>query len=171
MQVPTQDYWSNGETMTETKLNTVANLVIQAPRILVRQGSTTTLSNGSWGTLGFTIEDMKVDMTHSTTSNTERLIAATAGTYLLSGVVTYASSAGGARRGARWRRNGSGGIGPEILVPSPSAANNGVPAVAAPTLMVYLAVGDWVELHGYQDSGGNLSTLAGTYAQAVWIGS
>jgi hypothetical protein len=85
-----------------------------------------------------------------------RLTCQVAGTYAVWGAVQFVPSTGGATRAAAIWKNGNyiatGGI-QGITIP----ATGGYPMANTPTL-VQLAVGDYIEIAAYQDSGAALNT-------------
>jgi hypothetical protein len=124
------------------------------PRSVVYNSATQSLPNNTLTAVTFDTEDFDVGSMHSTSVNTSRMTCPANGTgaYLAIGKVPYAGSAGGTARVARLRKNGSdigtqGNLGP----------------VAATTQVVHtmaifgMVPGDYVELYGFQDSGGALN--------------
>lgn len=94
---------------------------------------------------------------HSTVTNNTRYTIQVAGYYQLSGMLNFANNTAGYRL-ATWFKNGtelpaSRGFGnPNITTWSCTAA--------PPTIGVQCAVGDYLEMGVYQNSGGSLSTSA-----------
>lgn len=147
--------------------------LLSPPRCKVYNSAAQSIGSGAFAALTWDTEEIDSDAMHSTSSNTSRLVCQTAGTYLLSGSISWASSSAGVRRGARWLKNGASSNTQVMIVP-PGTGTAGVPTVHAPTVMMPLAVSDYVELAGYQDTGGALSTVAGItgcFAQALWVSS
>lgn len=95
---------------------------------------------------------------HSTSSNTSRFIAATAGKYRLTYNVAWAGSAGGTQRQVYLRVNGSGAVTGSISVVAPSSSDNTNNA----SVHLNMNANDYVEVLVYQDSGGALNLLGGT---------
>lgn len=136
------------------------------PRAKMRQTSTQNLSTATWTSITFTTEDYDTDPSgaggHSNSSNTSRYTAVYAGWYLVSGGVTFAANATGIRA-ARWAVNGSALDGTQAT----GQPVSGLPhSVAARAEAVYLNVGDYVELQGYQSSGGVLATVSSGDSQS-----
>lgn len=105
---------------------------------------------------------------HSDSVNTSRATAIFAGWYQVSGAVGYAASATG-RRLASWAVNGTEDISARIFVPTTAVADVGVPAR---TKVIYLNVGDYIELWGYQESGGVLNTTTPLSSMSLrWVGN
>jgi len=106
---------------------------------------------------------------HSNTTNSSRYTAQVAGWYQVSGVLAINTNATGFRA-ARLQINGA------ALPASDSYANNmgtNNTTVTTPTRLVFLNAGDYVELAGWQNSGGALSTSVLTeFASALnvlWV--
>lgn len=93
---------------------------------------------------------------HSTGTNTSRLTCRVAGLYVISGHMLWAGAAGGVHRIAFVRLNGTTEIGDQNS--PPAATSNSHVSVTA---QWRLAVGDYVELMAYQDSGGALNVIYG----------
>lgn len=97
---------------------------------------------------------------HDTSTNNSRLICRVAGLYLIVGTATYTANATGGR-GAAIKLNGTTYIS-ETFVGNCGAS---VETSVTTTSVYRLAVNDYVELFGYQNSGGSLalvSTIAGS---------
>lgn len=111
-------------------------------------------SSGSWQALTFNSERYDNDTIHSTSSNTGRLTATTAGVYSITGHIQFDANATGVR-GLELRVNGSTIIAQDLRA---SFATFGV--VATISAHYKLAATDYVELRAYQNSGGSLNMLA-----------
>lgn len=123
------------------------------------------VANAGAGTaLTFNTERWDTGNFHSTSSNTSRLTAPTAGLYSIGGCVRFAASSAGTRAVAL-RLNGSTVI-DDVFIDVDSAI--------AHTIKVgteyQLAAGDYVELVAFQDSGGALNVLAAAnFSPEFWI--
>lgn len=108
------------------------------------------LANATWTSILLQTEVFDTHNGHSTTTNTSRYTAVVSGVYQVTGVVGFAANFTGTR-GARIAKGGialqSGGV----FV----AAGRGA---VTPTVFVALNIGEYVEVQGWQDSGGALST-------------
>jgi len=122
--------------------------------VLMNSGSIT-LSNATTTTLTFDTESLDTDAFHSTSSNTSRITipAGKAGKYLILGTVRYDANSSG-RRISTILKNGT------VLYEYESASPGSSDLSLVHSSIVNLAVGDYVELTGWQNSGGNL-TLSG----------
>lgn len=139
-------FWWNGTIWSPTQ--TVLCQLRQASGQVIANNTTTALT---WDT-----EDVDTHNGHSTSSNTSRYVAPYAGWYEVSGAI-YWDAVGNGRRIATWFKNGTAVNGGET-----AGVNSGSQSICydARTMLIQLAVGDYVELRGYQESGGTLSTLA-----------
>ena len=90
---------------------------------------------------------------HDTAVNPSRYTARYPGWYTPSGGIPWPSNATG-RRGGRLAVNGTSVTGSGVLINAVSAVGLDFPFDAN---LVYLNVGDYCELQGFQDSGGNLT--------------
>jgi len=135
------------------------------PRVVVRHSTTQSLTTEAWTSLTFDTEDVDVGALHSTVTNPSRLTIPTAadGFYLLVGYVNFAVSTTGVRA-ARILVNGSNVIGSAPSIPglNSSGFGGGLNCVA----FASLTAGMYVELQGWQNSGGALNT---GHASEGWV--
>ncbi|MGW3809076.1 hypothetical protein [Micromonospora sp. NPDC005113] len=156
------------ETDTDTLLGYsgsawVVLIYLTRPLAQLRQTSTQSIASGTWAAIGFQAEDHDTVNGHSTSSNVSRYTAQKAGRYEISGAVCFALAATGSMW-ARWAVNGGELNGSATNMATTTAQT----LLAARTLLITLAVGDYVELQGTQFSGGSLSTyVADGYAQST----
>jgi hypothetical protein len=149
--------------------------LFKRPMARLRQVVAQSLTNGVPTALTFTVHDVDQDWAggagHSDSVNTSRYTANYAGWYQVSGGVSFVANATGAR-GCYWAVNGSLSLGVEdIGAPTPGGATHGQPAR---TELLYLNVGDYVELWALQISGGALNTAVGGSAtgstmNVLWV--
>ena len=139
--------------------------------VLVFQSATQSLSNATATVITFDSENYDTNAFHSTVSNTSRLTvpAGKAGKYLVFGQLGYNGNATGQRQ-AEILLNASGGYAKNI------ALNNGSSYLTTPSFstVLTLAVADYVELGGYQDSGGALTNAHGlqyTFFGMTYLGA
>lgn len=128
----------------------------------MRQTTLQSVNSSTFTALTFTTEDVDTAAGHSTSSNTSRYVATVAGWYQVSGAVCFANNATG-RRGSAWAVNGTTLNGSEALV---QTASN-IISVPSRTMLVQLGIGDYVELMGWQESGGALNTAVTTTQQST----
>lgn len=174
--VPGVNTWAAGSVLTAAQLNTyVSNAVtffLNRPTCQVRQTIAQAVANITNTSMLFDGEDVDNDNMHSTTTNTDRITAQTAGRYALGGGNSFASNATGGR-GALWFLNGSGLPGGGVML---QAVNGDDTQVPARSMSVFLNVGDFVTLVAYQSSGGSRNTVVspvGEQPLAVvrWVGT
>lgn len=110
------------------------------------------VANNSWQALTFDTERWDTDDIHSTTTNTERLTCATAGTYLITGHISFAANVAG-NRGAGIRLGGTTYIATHLGLGGFAVNNTNITIVT----MYQLAADEYVELMVYQNSGGALN--------------
>jgi hypothetical protein len=112
-------------------------------------------ATGTGVTLTFDSERYDTDTIHSTSSNTSRLTATTAGKYHITGQVMFANNTTGAR-GLVIKLNNTTEL---AHVRMPTVGGTDVSIVNISTTYD-LAATDYVELLAYQTSGGNLNVVA-----------
>lgn len=136
------------------------------PRAELRQTAGQSIaSGGSGAAVNFDTADVDTDVDgvggHNPAVNPSRYTARYPGWYEVAGGVSYAASATN-RRLCWWRVNGVDVPGSEGGSPGSAAGTLGT---VARTKLLYLAIGDYVELMAYQDSGGALLTQVVTFEQ------
>ena len=106
---------------------------------------------------------------HSNSTNNSRYTAQAAGWCLVSAAACFATNSTGFR-GVRVAHNGTPVVGSATDV---GANSSNITTIGSPTVIVYLAVGDYVEGQGLQSSGGSLNTSVNTDANCgltvVWL--
>lgn len=113
-----------------------------------------TLNNGSYTAIALNANAFDTAGIHSTTVNTTRLVAPVAGKYVVCGSLRYAGNSAGSYRAIQLAKN-------QVTFASCWAAANVAPLTSHITDIVDMLPGDYIEMYGYQDSGGSLATLAG----------
>lgn len=153
------DYWRNLADDVDGDMNVVANPAI----CKVRQTVAQSLTNSTATPITFTTEDVDTSGMHSTSSNTSRIVATVAGWYMCNGNISYASNATGIRTTA-WQVNGT---------PINGAGTSTTPVTGVSTrcgavgTLLFLNVGDYVELLAFQSSGGALLTAVSGSEQST----
>lgn len=160
-----------GEVVTAAYFNSnvrdAGNFFLGVPIVQLRQTSTQTLTTATITAINMDAEDVDSDSGHSTVTNTSRYTPATAGWFQFSGKVSYAANATG-RRGAIWLKNGSVVNGGGVTGPTTAAS---VCEVCATTIQIQAnGTTDYVEIAGFQESGGNLATSVGSSSQPAMSG-
>lgn len=129
------------------------------PRCRVRRTASQTITTATTTQIAFDAEDFDTDTMHDTATNNTRITIKTAGVYLVTATVAWASNATGSRQ-AFFHLNGSNttGTGPKAY-----ASTAGVVGTPGDTITAIapLAVNDYIELSVRQDSGGNLDVEGG----------
>lgn len=126
------------------------------PAARVYNSAAISLANYTATALTFNSERYDNDSIHSTSSNTGRLTATTAGVYQITGHVGFAGSGTG-RRQIYIRLNGSTLIGVQDGVPYTSGSD----CYLTVTAEYKLAATDYVELVAFQNSGGSINAVSG----------
>jgi len=136
------------------------------PSATVTQTSAQSLGTGSW--VSITLNSSQYDNYngHSNVTNNSRYTAVVAGWYTVSGVVAFSANGTG-ERGARLAVNGSPVQGTAGFL---AALSSNVTAVVTATRDILLNVGDYVEVQGWQTSGGSLNTAVfSDLACGMWV--
>jgi hypothetical protein len=130
------------------------NFFLTPPLTILAQAITAGIFgiSGSWATMIWDAEIIDRDGMHSMTTNASRLTAQTAGYYDVQGVITYVSNATGAR-GVRLQINGSNSQGRASACQAANGLWHGQPIAS----VVFLNIGDYLEMQGVQVSGGSLN--------------
>jgi len=136
---------------------------------LVQTSAATSLANSTWTPISFDSSTFDNYGGHSNVTNTSRYTIAQAGKYLITGNVAFAFNAGG-DRAAKIMKNGAVLQGPYSLVGASGGHPTSVPTAG---FILPCAIGDYLELAGYQNSGGSLNTLISvdqsSYLTAIWL--
>jgi hypothetical protein len=121
---------------------------------LAFHSTTQSLSNATLTAITFNSEDYDVTALHSTATNPSRMTVPTGagGLYQIDGKIFYDANATGIRV-ARIQKNGAL-ISTQVTHPGTAAGQQCV----AVSIRLVLVAGDYVELVGFQDSGGPLNT-------------
>lgn len=158
--------WVAGEIVTAAFMNTnirdAGNFFLSWPVAELRQTVAQSIANLG-ATITFDVEDIDTDNGHSTVTNTSRYTPQTAGRFQFSGGSVWAANATG-RKGNWWMRNAGLVNGSSAVVASTATLTLAVPA----RTMTMAANGstDFMELFGYQESGGALNTAVSTIDQS-----
>ncbi len=130
-----------------------------APACLVYHSTTQSVANTTWTSLTFDSETEDTDAFHSTGTNPTRLTipSGLGGLYLLVASFNFASNATGMRL-ARFLKNGT----TQVPAVDYRPAISGDGTFLTISTLTRLAAGDYVELQGYQSSGGSLNVTGGS---------
>jgi hypothetical protein len=161
--------WSTGTDITAARLNQDVrdnpSFLANPPCCRVfNNANINHTSSGSVQYLTFNSERFDTNTMHSTSVSTGRITFTTAGKYMVGGTIEFAANATGQRMLAI-RLNGTTliHVGPQV----DAAASGGT--VVSGTTFYQFAAADYVELGGYQTSGGTLAMDAlSNYAPEFW---
>jgi hypothetical protein len=170
--VPTPRTWSVNDLASGALLNTnirdAVNFLAKPPLFLGRQTTGQSIPTATYTSLALQTNDVDTYSGHSTVTNNSRYVAQVAGYYALAGVVCLSSSTQSHR--GLFAKNGSG-INGSNAIPVVGGATSAAADVVMPIVPVFLGVGDYVELQGYQDTGGTVTTPVSAPRQSsftVW---
>lgn len=141
------------------------NFLTNRPITEVYQTASQSLANGAFTAITMDSTVFDPNGQHSNTTNNSRVTCQVAGWYSVSGGVSYLTNTTGSR-GALIYKNGTaltqatGGI---------VAASNAIHVAMTGEVLIQLAVGDYVELYGWQNSGGALSTAGSGYYPYLYV--
>lgn len=167
----TERTWVNGEVPTDSIFNTHLRdnmnwVATDAPYAFAYRTAALSLTNVTTTAIAMTSERFDNATVHDTVTNTARLTVPTgaAGKWLFGANLEYANSAGGTTRNCDVRLGGATTIGIANVGPNASAV-----ARVGAGAFYSMAVGDYVECTGYQDSGGALNTnVSGNATPVLW---
>lgn len=147
----------DAEMLTTTDLNALGECVaflLAKPIAQMRQTVSQNITTSTFTAITFTTEDVDTEDGHSTSSNNSRYTAVEEAWYWVKGAVAFESNATG-RRLARWTKNGTEINGSRHEL---ATVNGGESIIPARPILVSLSAGDYVELQGWQSSGGTRAT-------------
>lgn len=162
---------ATGDLLTATAWNTQATNVnnYRVPPIcrVYRAAALNQTANGAAQTIAFDTESVDTDAMHDTVTNTTRITFNTAGVYMVGGSVAFTPNSTGVRA-AKITVNGT----TDIAYADQQSAAAAASAIHVVTSYSF-AANDYIELGGYQNSGGNLAYFV-TYQSvnfwATWVG-
>jgi|SRR6185312_12968269 hypothetical protein len=139
------------------------NFLVNRPGVVLYQATAQAMANATWTAVSLDSTLLDNYGSHSNSTNNSRFIAQQAGWHRAAGGVGFVQNATGAGRGAGFYKNGS-----PYTAGTSVVGNSGNIHVTSVSQDIYLAVGDYLELAGWQNSGGNLnSNGSGQYAS--WL--
>ncbi|MFF7142232.1 hypothetical protein ACFZB5_13420 [Streptomyces nodosus] len=148
-------------------VSTLLTYGLNQPLFVGTQTIAQAVATGTWTPLTLDTEQVDTYAGHSATTNSSRYTAQVPGWYTVCGVSAWASNATGVRR-SRLHVNGASVPGSSQMVPT--ATTGSVTGVMTPVRAVFLDAGDYVEVVGWQNSGGNLATaVASDLATALFV--
>lgn len=172
--VPTPSTVSTGGFLTSALWNgqvrDSVSFLTDPPRFIGYQTSAQSLGSGTtYTSLNLDSEVLDTEGGHSTSTNTSRYTAVYAGLYQVSYTASFPTNATG-NRSIRLVVNGAaitGNGGCVVELPACTGSNSWVGAGAA---LVYLGVGDYLEMQAWQNSGATLAlNTTNTGLSLVWV--
>jgi hypothetical protein len=170
--VPIPRTFSVSEVEVGAYLNSVRdalNFLVNVPAAFVTQSATQNLTSSTFTALTFDQSVFDSYGGHSNVTNNSRYTAQVAGWYIVFGCSCFAANTTG-QRGAAVAKNGTRIQGAAGFIQTTSALS---PAPASPPTIVFLAVGDYVEIQAYQNGANPLATASGADLDSsmtvVWI--
>lgn len=159
--IPTQHTWAALEDVTAGSMNSNLRDGMNfhnsgRPLVAISQNTpVTTLQTGAYTVITFDVTTLDRDGGHSTADNS-RYICRTAGWYQANAHVVFAIN----NVGGRYVRFSVNGAALNASVSGGATVTTGLYAPAASSKLMYLNVNDYVQVQGFQDSGGPLNTAA-----------
>jgi hypothetical protein len=139
---------------------TAIRAALSPPRVKVFRSANLTVSNLTWTLVTWDSEAWDTDTMHSTSTNTSRLVATTAGIYRVTLNVQWAADGTGARYVTVGKNaGGTKGAGTVLLLDQAVAAVNGSYNAQSVSFEVSLAANDYIEAWVYQASGASLALV------------
>lgn len=168
--IPTPPTFTTSTVLSAADLNAVGDAITfwaDPPRCNVYRAATLSVSSSSWTVIPWTAEDLdKVQSgdspMHDLSTNPERVYIRTAGRYQIDGQVTWASDSSSTRRHYVRLNSGGSSSGGTLLLSSYQDPLSGIDtSVPLPPVEHQLAAGDYIEVFGYQATGGAINIQAG----------
>ena len=153
--------WTAGSVLTASDLNAELRdpliTLLSTPRVAVSNSTGHSHTSGTSLLLTWDTEAYDTDNLHSTSTNTSRITATTAGLYQITARQAFAANATGIRSlDVRKNAAGSSSGGTRIGYDSQTPVSGAVTSVCV-ICDVFLNAGDYLEAFGFQSSGGALS--------------
>jgi hypothetical protein len=169
--VPLPHQFTVAEAVTSANINTYYSAIsfLENPpiAILYQSGSVQAVANNTDVALQLNNTVIDTYGGHSNSTNNTRYTAQVAGYYQVMGTGSLQVNGVGGRL-VRLRKNGSTEIPTSAAEQPPSSDFNCV--MSTPSVQLFLAVNDYVEVVMFQDSGGSLNTVTTTqYASGLQI--
>lgn len=154
------------EALARAGIYNTGTFLLNPPLFVGTQTTTQSVTTGSWTVLSLNSTQVDSYGGHSNVTNNSRYTAQVGGLYQVCGVSAFATNTSGVR-GTRLQVNGNVVQGTaQMMLPAPSSGT----ALATPVRTVRLNAGDYIEVAGWQSSGGSLSTIvAADVACALWV--
>lgn len=156
-------------------LNAVSvGLITNPPRCKIFKSAVASVPDATYTLVTWNSEDYDTDTMHNTSSQTSRIVATTAGLYMVTVQLAWASNATGGRA-VDVRKNSAGSAtGGTRVAQAMVPAQGNTAHVVAVTFDVQMSATDYLEFFAWQSSGGALNlysdgSSANTFAQARWV--
>ena len=149
-------------------LNSVnVGFALNPPSFVGYQNASQTLATTSWTSLSLDTTTFDNYSGHSNITNNSRYTAQVAGWYTCNGVYAPAAGSTSGFRAGRLAVNGTPVLGGASYSGAPTTAEC---SVVTPTKDVFLNVGDYVEMQGWQSTGGNYGTAINSDLRSgLWV--
>jgi hypothetical protein len=149
--------WNAGPVASTAFLTTVPIFSGSGPVAFSVNNSVTT-------PIPLTVTGVDSDSGHSNLTNNTRYTAQVSGWYMVSGTISWNTNTTGNRL-SYLAKNGRILYGSTVMVPATTAFT----VVPTGTVLILLNASDYVELWGYQSSGGALTTATGITSQGTFL--
>lgn len=147
--------WTDGvSALSAARMGVIENGIFDAhfqPGCRTGHSANQSLTNSTNTVIAFDTERWDTDTIHDNVTNNSRLTCKTAGKYQISACIAYASNATGDRE-TSIRLNGT-----TVIAYDTRSAVNGAVTIATISTLWDMAVNDYVEVLGFQTSGGALN--------------
>lgn len=144
-----------------------ASFAVNPPSFVGYQNTSQTFGSGTWTSLSLDVTSYDNYSGHSNSTNNSRYTCQVAGWYTCNGVYAPQASSNAGFRAGRLTVNGNPVLGAAAYSGQPTTAEC---AVVTPTKDIFLNVGDYVEVQGWQDTGGNYGTaLDSDLRCGLWV--
>jgi hypothetical protein len=161
----THDFGSGVGSSTEANayIRDPIRFLLNPPLARLRSGAAQSLTNSTWTSLNLNTEEVDKDPSgaggHDNVTNNSRFTAVYAGWYRVSGKAGIWPANTTGRRGVRYAVNGVAVIASKILLQGAASSAGDTPCAST---LLFLNVGDYVEVQGFQESGGALNCGSAT---------
>ena len=175
--IPNPKTWVANEKPTAAGLNLeirdALNFLLNPPQCSAYRSGALSAANNTQVLVPLDAEVFDTDVMHDLSTNPSRMIAKTAGKYLVTAGVTFPSNATGVR-GLVVEKNAAGVQGGGMIIGQDQLTIVGIgSAVLSVATQVVLAANDYLEIFVRQTSGAALAVTPGerlTFIEMLWVG-
>jgi hypothetical protein len=140
---------------------------LNPPSFVGYQSANQNLAHATWTALSLDTSSFDNYSGHSNSTNNSRYTAQVAGWYTCNGIYAPISGSSAGFRAGRLAVNGNPVLGGASYSGAPTTAEC---SVVSPTKDLFLAVGDFVEMQGWQSTGGSYGTATGSDLRCgLWV--